>query len=126
MAKKKNATIDTRNIIPNTKKIETEIANVKTAPVNAVVGTPPRRLQTFSFKAPTATSVQLAGDFTQWQKQPINLQKGVDGIWRTSVELPPGTHHYRFLVDGRWQDDPECKSLVPNPYGGRNAVRQVA
>jgi 1,4-alpha-glucan branching enzyme len=92
-------------------------------------GTPGRgngRTQTFSFTAPTARSVQLAGDFTHWQQQPINMQKGADGVWRATVELPPGAHPYRFLVDGQWQDDPECALHVPNPYGSQDAVRQVA
>ncbi len=83
-------------------------------------------MQTFSIAAPGAMSVQLVGDFTQWQQMPINLHKGADGIWRTTVELGPGAHHYRFLVDGQWRDDPECALRVPNPYGGHNAVCQVA
>lgn len=82
--------------------------------------------QNFSFTAPTAVSVQLVGDFTQWQDKPINLKKGPNGVWRTSVELPPGTHHYRFLVDGQWRDDPECEVQVPNAFGSHDAIRQVA
>ena len=85
-----------------------------------------RKKQIFSFMAPGAMSVQLVGDFTHWQQQPINMQKGADGVWRATVELAPGTHHYRLLVDGLWRDDPECTLRVPNPYGGQNAVRQVA
>ena len=84
------------------------------------------RAQTFSFRAPDALSVQLVGDFTQWQEHPVNLQKGADGVWRTAVSLPPGTHHYRFLVDGEWRDDPECTLRTPNPFGGENMARQVA
>lgn len=80
----------------------------------------------FSFTAPTARSVQLAGDFTQWQQKPVNMQKGQDGIWRASVELAPGPHHYRFLVDGEWRDDPECAMHAPNPFGSQDAVLQVA
>jgi len=72
--------------------------------------------------APKAASVQLVGDFTQWQQRPINMQKGTDGIWSTSVELPAGSYHYRFLVDGQWRDDLECPRRAPNPYGGQNAV----
>ena len=82
--------------------------------------------QTFSLRAPEATSVQLVGDFTQWQESPVNLQKGADGVWRTAVNLPPGAHHYRFLVDGEWRDDPECALRAPNPFGGENMTRQVA
>ena len=82
--------------------------------------------QTFSFSAPTAMSVQLVGDFTHWQQQPIQMRKGTDGIWRANVALSAGAHHYRFLVDGQWRDDPECELHVPNPYGTRDSVRQVA
>jgi 1,4-alpha-glucan branching enzyme len=48
------------------------------------------RTQTFSFVAPTATTVQLLGDFTHWQQRPINLQKGADGVCRTTVKLDAG------------------------------------
>jgi len=82
--------------------------------------------QTFSLLAPDASSVQLAGEFTQWQERPINLQKDADGIWRATVKLPPGEHHYRFLVDGEWRDDPECTLRAPNPFGGENMTRLVA
>lgn len=84
-----------------------------------------KRAQSFAFTAPEAMSVQLVGDFTHWQQNPINMQKDAEGVWRSSVELSPGTYHYRFLVDGQWRDDPECALYVPNPYGGQDAVRQV-
>ncbi len=79
--------------------------------------------QTFSITAPAALSVMLVGDFTQWQEKPISMTKKEGGVWTTTVELPPGTHHYRFLVDGQWCDDPECTVRVPNPYGSHNTVR---
>jgi 1,4-alpha-glucan branching enzyme len=82
--------------------------------------------QTFRFTAPSAMSVLLVGDFTHWQSQPIPMRKGLDGIWTASVNLPPGTHTYRFIVDGEWRDDPECTIHVPNPYGGQDMVRRVA
>ena len=84
------------------------------------------RTQTFSFHAPEAMSVQLVGDFTHWEKQPINLQKGADGVWHATVVLEPGTHHYRFLVNGEWRDDPDCILREPNPYGSHNMMRRVA
>ena len=83
------------------------------------------RKQAFAITAPGAVSVQLMGDFTRWQKQPISMEKGAKGVWRTTVELAPGTHHYRFFVDGEWCNDPECTVRVPNPYGGENMIRQV-
>ncbi len=71
--------------------------------------------QTFHFTAPQATSVLLVGDFTHWQQHGIPMQKGKDGIWTASVELVPGKHTYRFIVDGQWRDDPGCGVRVSNP-----------
>lgn len=81
--------------------------------------------QTFSIGAPGAMSVLLAGDFTHWREQAIPMQRQRGSVWKTTVELAPGTYHYRFIVDGEWRDDPNCTLRVPNPYGGENAVRQV-
>ena len=83
------------------------------------------RSQGFSFAAPEAMSVQLVGDFTHWQQNPINLLQDPDGIWRISVELKPGTYHYRFLVDGEWRDDPECVLRAANPFGSQNSIAVV-
>ena len=82
--------------------------------------------ETFRFTAADAMSVLLVGDFTHWQANPIPMRKGGDGIWTASVELAPGNHTYRFIVDGEWRDDPECAIHVPNPYGGEDMVRKVA
>lgn len=84
-----------------------------------------KKKQTFSFTAPTAMSVQLVGNFTNWQQRPINLQKSPNGVWHATVELEQGEHHYRFLVDGQWRDDPECAMHVPNSFGSENMVRRV-
>jgi 1,4-alpha-glucan branching enzyme len=81
--------------------------------------------QMFSITAPSATIVQLVGDFTDWKEHPINLHRGELGTWRTTIDLKPGTHRYRFLVDGQWRDDPECSVRVPNPYGSQDDIRQV-
>lgn len=81
--------------------------------------------QTFAVTTPDAVSVMLVGDFTHWQDKPISMVKREGGLWTASVSLPPGTYHYRFLVDGQWRDDPESTLRVPNPFGGENSVRTV-
>jgi 1,4-alpha-glucan branching enzyme len=83
------------------------------------------KTQKFFYSTPAATDVQLVGDFTNWQDRPIPLRQESNGVWQTTVRLEPGTHYYRFLVDGQWRDDPECPLQVPNPFGSQNAVRQV-
>ena len=69
--------------------------------------------RSFSFNAPAASTVMLAGDFTHWQERAISLRKSRNGIWRATVSLEPGTYHYRFIVDGEWRDEPDCTMRVP-------------
>ena len=79
----------------------------------------------FSFNGPTAHSVQLVGDFTDWQLAPVALKKQKGGLWKATVSLAPGRYEYRLLVDGEWCDDPECKLRQSNQLGGENCVRVV-
>ena len=81
--------------------------------------------RTFLFKAPSARSVLLAGDFTRWLAHPIPLRKHSDGVWSITTTLALGTYHYRFFVDGEWRDDPECKLRVQNSFGTQDDVIQV-
>jgi len=80
----------------------------------------------FHFEAPFAHSVQLAADFTEWGRYPLDMIKAEDGTWFTLVPLAPGNYSYRFLVDGEWCDDPHSFLHVPNPFGTVNAVLEVA
>jgi hypothetical protein len=76
----------------------------------------------FHLQAPTACSVKLAADFTDWEKHPLDLIKSEDGVWFTLVPLSPGQYAYRFIVDGQWRDDPHPARRAPNPFGSVNAV----
>jgi 1,4-alpha-glucan branching enzyme len=82
----------------------------------------PKQKVTFSLLAPEAHSVQLAGDFTDWQTAPLDLKRQRDGIWKATISLEPGEHQYRLLVDGQWQDDPNCAAHLPNAFGSQNCV----
>jgi 1,4-alpha-glucan branching enzyme len=79
----------------------------------------------FSALFPQAKSVQLAGDFNNWQPAKTPMQKTGDGIWQVRLSLSKGTYRYRFVVDGNWQQDPNNKLTDPNPYGGLNSVIKV-
>jgi 1,4-alpha-glucan branching enzyme len=80
---------------------------------------------TFSYQAPEAQSVQLAGEFTDWQQAPVTLKKDKTGLWKATVSLAPGTYEYRLLVDGQWRDDPQCPNRRWNQYGSENCVCTV-
>ena len=85
-----------------------------------------KKKETFQLIDPDASDVLLVGDFTNWESSPINLKRQKDGIWKATIELDPGPHEYRFLVDGEWRDDSRCDLRKPNPFGGENCVRDVA
>lgn len=77
---------------------------------------------TFTYTAPQAKSVLLAGDFTGWQQAPLGLKREKGGVWKKTVSLPAGKYEYRLLVDGEWRDDPQCPNRHPNQFGGTNCV----
>jgi 1,4-alpha-glucan branching enzyme len=78
-----------------------------------------------SLDAPTAKSVRVSGSFCDWQTQSHALKRDKAGVWRATLSLPPGTHEYRFLVDGQWHDDPKCRDRIPNPFGTENCLLHV-
>ncbi len=80
---------------------------------------------TFVLHAPEARSVQLAAEFTEWEDQCLEMRSEPSGVWSITVDLPPGWYLYRFIVDGEWEDDPNCYFKIPNPFGSRDAVVQV-
>jgi 1,4-alpha-glucan branching enzyme len=73
-----------------------------------------------------AKRVMVVGDFTDWQQHGIPMQKNSGGIWTASVALTPGTHRYRYIVDGEWWDEPACESRAPNPFGSQDMIRKAA
>lgn len=85
-----------------------------------------KRKETFTLVAPEAHSVELVGDFTNWEESPVSLKRSKDGMWKAIVSIDPGTHEYRFKVDGQWRNDPDCPRRLTNPYGEENCIREVA
>jgi len=80
----------------------------------------------FTARCPAAVTVQLAGDFNNWQPQQTPMRKVGDGVWKIKLPLSAGSYRYRLVVDGQWQHDPHNKATEPNPYGELNSVLQVS
>jgi len=75
---------------------------------------------------PRANSVQLAGDFNNWQPTATPMERvGDSGVWQAKIKLPNGTYRYRLVVDGQWQQDPYNERTEVNPYGDLNSVVEV-
>ncbi len=75
---------------------------------------------------PRAQSVQIAGDFNNWQPEQHIMEKvGDSGVWQTQMKLNPGRYRYRLVVDGQWQQDPYNEVTETNPFGGFNSVVEI-
>jgi 1,4-alpha-glucan branching enzyme len=85
----------------------------------------------FRVKAPSARTVQLAGDWSRnnWARGDaeggeilVGLMARAEGgdIWELAVHLDPGRYRYRFLVnETEWLLDPENPRIVDDGKGGK-------
>ena len=71
----------------------------------------------------SAERVFLAGSFSGWDAQGIELARGADGRWAVEVELDSGRHLYKFVLDGeRWIPDPLNQQREGDGHGGSNTI----
>jgi hypothetical protein len=68
-----------------------------------------------------AKSVTLAGDFNGWSTSATPLERR-GGAWVATVKLAPGRHVYKFVVDGRWLNDPGNPAREPDASGNVNSL----
>jgi 1,4-alpha-glucan branching enzyme len=80
---------------------------------------------TFKLEAAEAKQAVLVGDFNSWNEKKHVMKKDNKGRWTKIVTLPPGRYEYKFLVDGRWQNDPGNDQIVQNTYGTHNNIVKV-
>ena len=77
----------------------------------------------FTFHAPGASSVNLAGEMNAWSATATPLDRSENGAWAAIVPLDPGMYRYKFVVDGNnWKEDPDNPTRVDDNYGGFNSL----
>jgi chromosome partitioning protein len=77
----------------------------------------------FDFKSPQANDVRVVGDFNGWNPDnAVSLIKQKDGIWKKPLYLEPGNYQYKFVVDGKWVNDPDNDKSIPNEFGETNSL----
>ncbi|HSA54647.1 MAG TPA: glycogen-binding domain-containing protein [Gemmatimonadaceae bacterium] len=74
-------------------------------------------------RAPSARSVELAGDFTKWDA--VALSAEGNGWWSVSREIPSGTHQVSIRVDGRAWVAPPGLVAVRDEFGGSSGLLVV-
>lgn len=92
----------------------------------------PLRKTSFHCEAPRAERVFVAGTFNAWDQAATPMERDAAGTWTVSLALVPGTHEYKFVVDGQWCCEPgrdeECRDepgCVANPFGTMNRLMTV-
>jgi hypothetical protein len=77
---------------------------------------------TFKLKGyPDASIVALAGTFNNWSQSQYIFGKEGDE-WVCRIDLEPGKHSYKFIVDGNWLLDPANPNTEDEDYGVKNSV----
>jgi 1,4-alpha-glucan branching enzyme len=92
---------------------------------NAKGGGPALELVRFDVTHRGARTVCVAGTFNGWHPAATPMIPSHDGRWLKELVLPPGTHEYCLVVDGKWMADSLANEMVPNLFGKLNSVLQM-
>lgn len=78
----------------------------------------------FRYPASDEKAVRVLGSWDDW-RSPRSLASRGSGPWELWLELPPGSHRYRFWVDGRVVEPPEAPRYAEDDFGGRDGMVDV-
>ncbi|MBP7095377.1 MAG: glycogen-binding domain-containing protein [Spirochaetia bacterium] len=82
---------------------------------------------TFTFSAPAASKVYIAGTMNGWNPEGDLMTKGESGVWIWTLTVPVSeVVVYKYVVDGTWTYDEGAPDYENDPYGGKNGVVNVA
>jgi 1,4-alpha-glucan branching enzyme len=71
------------------------------------------------------TSVNLVGDFNDWDTGGTPMQRRKDGSFSVTIDLDSDREYqYKYLIDGKtWENDWAADKYIPSPVGdGENSV----
>ena len=80
----------------------------------------------FSVFAPDASEVYVVGDFNNWNLDGESRMYKEGAFWAKRINLNSGRYRYRFVIDGKWTEDPNNPSKELNPYGEMDSLLEVA
>ena len=81
----------------------------------------------FRLRAGPGAQVQVIGSWNDWATPGAPLAwSEAAGLWEATVPVGPGTHRYRFLVDGRALRPPDSERYLADDFGQEDGVIEVA
>jgi 1,4-alpha-glucan branching enzyme len=83
-----------------------------------------RTSRTITFVLPADVGpVSVVGDFNGWDPHAHPMRKRSNGTRSVTVEVPPGSHPFRYLAEpGVFFDDTDADAIEPNGYGDTHSV----
>ena len=79
----------------------------------------------FKLNAPEAKEVYITGEFNNWKVDESTRMSAENGNWMKKLNLRFGTYRYRFVIDGKWTEDPSNPTKEVNPYGEMDSLIDV-
>ena len=86
----------------------------------------PMQAVNFICTAPEAQSVNLVGDFNDWNPRAHPMKQLVDKAWTLRADLKHGHHRYAFMVDQVLTLDPRAMGITRNDKGERVSMVAVS
>jgi hypothetical protein len=68
-----------------------------------------------------ARQIILSGSFNNWSTSQITMKRTSAG-WFIKLNLAPGKYQYKYIVDGKWIEDPYNQLKQDDLNGGNNSI----
>jgi len=68
-----------------------------------------------------ARTIVLTGSFNNWHEKKLQMDRTGEG-WTATVNMPGGKNTYKFIVDGKWINDPDNPIIEDDGHGNKNSV----
>ncbi|MEE1196490.1 MAG: type I pullulanase [Lachnospiraceae bacterium] len=79
------------------------------------------RQVTFTYESTSASKVMLAGSMNEWSTTATKMEEE-NNVFTYTTELTPGIYEYKYVVDGKWINDPENPLLMVSSDSNTNNI----
>ena len=80
----------------------------------------------FFYPGAPGKTVCIAGSFNDWAPQNSQMVYNSDQQgYVLSIELPPGSYEYKFVIDGEWMLDEANDNFAANDFGTLNSCLNI-
>jgi 1,4-alpha-glucan branching enzyme len=88
---------------------------------NTIVNLPGEKVRFFLPGNSKAKKVFVSGSFNDWSTMQNPMQANDSG-WTVTLGLKPGKYSYKFIIDGKWTNDPYNRLRENDTYHGYNNI----